>query len=153
MDSQDTLALSVRDREICGAIAAVASARMLPIHQDVIKKMEEIVFQQNGEDVAKYQTVLTQIVFALEHPALELSSRQMTCPADLLAALCMFRTRTPDKESENILQDTQVEEGFMTCKCGSRRIEWENKHTRSADEGATLFCACTDCGAKWRISA
>jgi DNA-directed RNA polymerase subunit M/transcription elongation factor TFIIS len=35
---------------------------------------------------------------------------------------------------------------FIQCgKCHSRNIQTEIKQTRSADEGATVFCVCRDC--------
>jgi DNA-directed RNA polymerase subunit M/transcription elongation factor TFIIS len=49
--------------------------------------------------------------------------------------------------------DTDIEEGFITCKCGSKKVKWTEKHTRSADEGSTVFMHCTVCGKQWKMSA
>ena len=35
------------------------------------------------------------------------------------------------------------------AKCGSSDVVWDEKQTRSADEGATLFCSCKACGKRW----
>ena len=46
-----------------------------------------------------------------------------------------------------------VEEGVMQCnKCGSKKTYSQSKQVRSADEGFTTFCMCSNCGAKWRIN-
>ena len=34
-------------------------------------------------------------------------------------------------------------------RCGSEEVTWEEKQTRSADEGATVFCTCTRCHNRW----
>lgn len=45
----------------------------------------------------------------------------------------------------------EIEEGVLECgKCGSRRTFSFQKQTRSADEGATTFAQCIQCGNKWR---
>ena len=43
--------------------------------------------------------------------------------------------------------------GAMHCrKCSSDRITVQQKQTRSADEGMTVFCSCDQCGHQWRMS-
>lgn len=51
-------------------------------------------------------------------------------------------TLTKDKNYEVIVK----------CKrCGSSDVHWDEKQTRSADEGATVFCTCLRCKQKWVI--
>jgi len=39
---------------------------------------------------------------------------------------------------------------IVRCKrCGSDDVRWEEKQTRSADEGATVFCTCNSCKNRW----
>ena len=39
---------------------------------------------------------------------------------------------------------------LLNCKrCGSSEISYDEKQTRSADESATIFCACSKCGQRW----
>lgn len=44
-----------------------------------------------------------------------------------------------------------VPEGMLQCrKCKSRKVVWHMLQTRSADEPATVFCGCMECGSRWR---
>ena len=39
---------------------------------------------------------------------------------------------------------------IVRCRrCGSEEVTWEEKQTRSADEGATIFCSCSTCKNRW----
>ncbi len=43
--------------------------------------------------------------------------------------------------------------GALTCrKCHGDKISIQQKQTRSADEGMTVFCKCDACGTQWRMS-
>jgi DNA-directed RNA polymerase subunit M/transcription elongation factor TFIIS len=43
--------------------------------------------------------------------------------------------------------------GALRCRrCGNDRIAVQQKQTRSADEGMTIFCSCDTCGQQWRMS-
>ena len=43
--------------------------------------------------------------------------------------------------------------GALRCsKCGSDCVSVQQKQTRSADEGMTVFCSCDGCGVQWRMS-
>lgn len=46
--------------------------------------------------------------------------------------------------------DDQKFRAIVRCRrCGSEEVSWEEKQTRSADEGATVFCVCTTCQNRW----
>jgi DNA-directed RNA polymerase subunit M/transcription elongation factor TFIIS len=41
-------------------------------------------------------------------------------------------------------------EAIVKCRrCGSSEVSWDEKQTRSADEGATVFCMCLTCKNRW----
>lgn len=55
-----------------------------------------------------------------------------------------------DEEKE---EDEGCGGGILTCRaCKSDKVYTYNKQTRSADEGATVFAHCSECGKKWRES-
>jgi len=42
---------------------------------------------------------------------------------------------------------------FLKCRrCGSTEVQFDQKQTRSADEGMTSFCTCKNCGSTWKMS-
>lgn len=65
-----------------------------------------------------------------------------------------------DREIFESLQDVNLteeqgggEEAFIHCRaCGSSKVEWYQRQTRGADEAATTFHRCRDCGKRWRTN-
>ena len=50
-------------------------------------------------------------------------------------------------QEEEIMVD-----GTITCpKCKGKKIHRIEKQTRSADESATVFCYCSECGKRWKF--
>ena len=46
--------------------------------------------------------------------------------------------------------DDQKFQAIVRCRrCGSEEVSWDEKQTRSADEGASVFCVCTNCKNRW----
>lgn len=65
------------------------------------------------------------------------------------------------EQNDYIQKPFEVEEGVIECtsyrkdtqtRCGSKRVFSFSKQTRSADEPATTFANCVECGAKWTYS-
>jgi DNA-directed RNA polymerase subunit M/transcription elongation factor TFIIS len=144
---------SVRASEVCSALQGLLACHLVDIDAPAL---ELELFELSAGDDWGYQQSLQQLLFSLSHEGL---SFPRNCHKDAKQALvyllsfCDSETRNRIDRATRIPARQKAEEGYMTCRCGSRRIEWEDRHIRSADEGATLFCACTDCGARWRISA
>ena len=45
------------------------------------------------------------------------------------------------------------EGGLIRCHtCGSSDIAWQQKQTRGADEAMTIFCTCSNCKNRWKMS-
>ena len=53
------------------------------------------------------------------------------------------------QEKYDSLNDRQFQAIVRCRRCGSQEVSWEEKQTRSADEGATVFCVCTTCKNRW----
>lgn len=60
---------------------------------------------------------------------------------------------------ENMLREKyenvnkSAEGSLMRCKtCGSTDIAWQQKQTRGADESMTIFCTCSNCKTRWKMS-
>jgi len=51
-----------------------------------------------------------------------------------------------------VQEDEIMVDGDITCpKCKSKKIHRIEKQTRSADEAATVFCYCSNCGKRWKF--
>ena len=55
------------------------------------------------------------------------------------------------QEKYDALNDRQFQAIVRCRRCGSQDVSWDEKQTRSADEGATVFCVCTKCKLRWVI--
>lgn len=53
------------------------------------------------------------------------------------------------QEKYEALDDEKFQAIVRCRRCGSEDVSWEEKQTRSADEGATVFCVCTVCKNRW----
>lgn len=64
--------------------------------------------------------------------------------------------RARQQRFEQMLQDKYEAVDDPECRamvrcrrCGSSEVTWEEKQTRSADEGASVFFTCTTCSKVW----
>ena len=55
------------------------------------------------------------------------------------------------RDASKYVDNTQASTDMFTCKkCRSKRCTYYELQTRSADEPATVFVTCLDCGKHWR---
>mgnify|MGYP001997108189 CR=1 FL=1 len=66
---------------------------------------------------------------------------------DRLAKRERFEKMLADKYDS--LNDESFQAIVKCQRCGSNEIRWEEKQTRSADEGAPVFCTCLACKNRW----
>jgi DNA-directed RNA polymerase subunit M/transcription elongation factor TFIIS len=57
------------------------------------------------------------------------------------------------EQNEFIENPFEIEEGVLTCKCGSKRVFSYTKQVRAADEPMTTFAQCLSCRKKWTDNA
>ena len=55
------------------------------------------------------------------------------------------------EEKYEALNDATFQSIVRCRRCGSEEVSWDEKQTRSADEGATVFCVCTHCNNRWTM--
>ena len=55
------------------------------------------------------------------------------------------------QEKYDAIDDQQFTSIIKCRKCGSDDVRWDEKQTRSADEGATVFCTCNKCFNRWTV--
>lgn len=79
-----------------------------------------------------------------------------TLAEDTLVGRIHRETRTRHERFQAMLQDKyealndETFTAIIRCRrCGSEEVTWEEKQTRSADEGATIYCACSTCRNRW----
>ena len=55
------------------------------------------------------------------------------------------------RDASKYVNNTQASTDMFTCKkCRSKRCTYYELQTRSADEPATIFVTCLDCGKNWK---
>jgi transcription elongation factor S-II len=121
----------------------------------IIKKWDNSYFKQ------LYTDRLRAIYLNLKNPAIlqAIQSGELT-PQSL--AFMTHQEMNPERWAPLILQktkrdaskyDTHIEAStdMFTCKkCKSKKCTYYELQTRSADEPATIFVTCLDCGKHWR---
>jgi DNA-directed RNA polymerase subunit M/transcription elongation factor TFIIS len=55
------------------------------------------------------------------------------------------------QEKYESINDPTLQAIVQCRKCGGSEIQWDEKQTRSADEGCTLFCVCLKCKHRWTV--
>lgn len=89
----------------------------------------------------------------LEERAWNHSSKQYPLIIRRLCAGMSFEEATAILEPiEKKEQKEEMVDGDITCpKCKSKKVHRIEKQTRSADESATVFCYCSECGKRWKF--
>jgi transcription elongation factor S-II len=124
-------------------------------HQKVVKKWENPQFTQI------YVDRLRSIYFNLKNPHLLEAVRSGEIQPQQVAFMT-HQEFNPERWKDLIEKKTkrdaslytdnlQASTDMFTCrKCKSKRCTYYELQTRSADEPATIFVTCLDCGKNWK---
>jgi DNA-directed RNA polymerase subunit M/transcription elongation factor TFIIS len=70
----------------------------------------------------------------------------------LFTGMSIFEAIAELEPITKMQEEEVMVDGTITCpKCKGRKIHRIEKQTRSADESATVFCYCSDCGKRWKF--
>lgn len=132
--------------------------------QNIETKVYSLVFpdeEQTDPLLRKYQLIFYNVVsiarrYKEARKDLKATIMKAKDLKDLENAMYMTHRQLAENQrmrDEYITSPVDVEEGVMQCtKCGSMKTFSSQKQVRSGDEGFSTFCACVNCGAKWRIN-
>ena len=96
----------------------------------------------------KNEELLNQVKNSQITPkGLALMSHQEMAPDKWKARIELKMKRDKSRLSTNIEASTDL---FTCKKCKSKKCTYYEMQTRSADEPATIFITCLDCGKNWR---
>lgn len=126
--------------------------------------IEESVFAW-APTAAAYEDKITHLAAALRlngHHLLAAHAphRLVGLPDDALAegtpiaAYAALQKERERKQAALLQEDVPVsaDSEFIVCgKCKQSQILVEQKQTRGADEGMTVYCKCLNCNHKWRM--
>jgi DNA-directed RNA polymerase subunit M/transcription elongation factor TFIIS len=134
--------------------AGVAALTTILKNQTNIKILENKVAKYAGSRV-DHAKIYNQIIYQVCGDII--ASKKLK---DILASLVitklewnhkMYDTiRANIKEQDDFTEcPFEVEEGVLTCGCGSSKVFSYCKQTRGGDEGTTSFAKCMECNASW----
>jgi len=121
----------------------------------IVKKWE------NPHFVQLYKDRLRSVYINLKHPELLEQIRKQDITPQSVAFMTHQEFR-PDhwhnliqrkikRDASKYVDNTQASTDMFTCKkCRSKRCTYYELQTRSADEPATIFVTCLDCGKHWK---
>ncbi len=121
----------------------------------IVKKWE------NPHFVQLYTDRLRSVYVNMKQPAIIESVKTKEIPAQSVAFMT-HQEFNPERWSQLIdkkmkrdaskyTDNTQASTDMFTCKkCRSKRCTYYELQTRSADEPATIFVTCLDCGKHWK---
>jgi len=124
-------------------------------HRKIVKSWDNRHFQQLYKD--RLRTIfinLNEAMISLIHAGdvkpqeFAFMTHQEMCPGNWTELIDKKRKREDSRNQTS----TQCSTSLFTCKrCTSKNCSYYELQIRSADEPATIFVSCLDCGKHWRV--
>ena len=136
------------------------------LEKGLVDEIIDALVTESGHCVQLMQENYSRIVFALSENGLSLTNNYS--PSQLIKlsdsqlangmkfheqqqkrklALENYQQLINRKEEEGV----DEEGGMLRCRtCSNTDISWVSRQMRSADEPATIFCTCKNCGTSWK---
>ena len=130
-----------------------------PTNHELVRNVESFC-HANSNTSNEYEDRIRHSAFNLmNNPGVGLAVVNMSdeiLAEDTLVGRIQKETEIRHERFQAMLQDKydaindQNFTAIVRCRrCGSEDVTWEEKQTRSADEGATIFVTCVTCRNRW----
>lgn len=138
---------------------------------DFVVDLEQRLFQASKRQRGVYKQGVVRFMHALMHNRRHIvqnytPAEALRCAPDLLLVNTVTdqlrrQTDMHERRFKEMLHERFEElelssdntEGLLQCaRCKSTNVVWEQRQTRSADEGMTIIAVCTKCSNTWVMS-
>lgn len=114
-------------------------------------------------DEEHYRDLVLKCALNCRNNAINASCYTARMPDDvLIRGTILEQIRNTEEERKKVFErmlqekfasiDSEAYKSSLKCRrCNSVDVSWEQKQTRSADEGMTVYCVCAKCGNKWTM--
>lgn len=164
---------------LCRCLDIVEYAPMIPLENEkdthivvYCRQLENITYGQSMRDKDRYRYKIQQLIFALRRMGLQLIEKYTPQQLVALDTSILRQEMAKTKESKEyelkvlackqLMKSTDIFNGLegesnqsmMRCYLCKSSVAFQPLQTRSADEGMTIYCRCTNekCNNRWKFS-
>ena len=107
------------------------------------RRLEEYACEQVEHMRDVVQELVVDIGNGIDRSVTDMLASVKEVTGDTGQDICRLRLRT--------VEDQAMRGGIVCRACNKATVIVQQKQTRSADEGMTVFCSCRTCGKQWRL--